>query len=182
MQLMEALIFLIRTVMGLYIMILLLRLLFQVVRADFYNPFSQMVVKLTSPLVMPLRRVIPPMGRIDSASLLLAIMFQVMLIFIVLGLKGVQVPALSYVIWAALGLVHRVIDLYTVALFLMVIISWVAPHSRNPVIGLAHQLTEPLLRPVRNAIPPMGGLDFSVMAVLMVLYVLGTFIIPGSPV
>jgi YggT family protein len=182
MQLMEALIFLVRTLAGLYIAILLLRLLFQLVRADFYNPLSQGIVKLTSPLVIPLRRILPSIRRIDTATLVLAIGFQMLLIAIILLLRGVGIPVVGLLWWTVLGLVQRVLDIYTFALILVVILSWVAPQSRSPAALLAYQLTEPLLRPVRNAVPPLGGLDFSVMIVLLAIYVLGAYILPPVPV
>lgn len=182
MQLMEALVFLIRTLVGLYIAVLLLRLLFQLVRADFYNPLSQAIVKLTTPLVVPLRRVLPSIKRLDTATLVLALGFQLLLMVIILLLRGHGLPLPWLLLWTFLGILHRVLDIYTFALFLMVILSWVAPHSRSPAALLAQQLTDPLLRPVRNAVPSVGGLDFSVMIVLLAIYVLGTFILPPVPV
>ena len=182
MQPMEALIFLIRIVVGLYITVLLLRMLFQLVRADFYNPASQAIVKVTSPLVMPLRRVLPPLGAVDSASLLLALLFQVVLLCVVLLLKGVELSWLAVGVWSLFGLLHRLIDIYTVALFVVVIVSWVAPHVYNPIVTLCNQLTNPLLRPIRSVVPPVGGLDFSVMIALLILYMMGAFFIPPSPV
>lgn len=183
MQLMEALIFLIRTIVGLYIIILLLRLLFQLVRADFYNPISRTIVQFTSPLVTPLRRVIPALGRVDTSTLLLAMVFQVLLIYVVLWLRGIPAPLLSLLYWSALELIHHLLDIFTFALFMIVILSWVAPYSRNPAALLAHQLTEPLVSPIRGKIPPVAGLDFSVMIVMMALYILSNFIIPpGIPI
>lgn len=182
MQLMEAVIFLIRTLAGLYIAVLLLRLLFQLVRADFYNPLSQAVVKLTTPLVIPLRRVLPSIGRVDTATLVLAIIFQALLMVSILLLRGHGIPLEGLALWTFLGILHRVLDIYTFALFLIVILSWVAPHSRSPIALLAQQLTDPLLRPVRNAVPAVGGLDFSVMIVLLAIYVLGAFILPPVPI
>jgi len=182
MQLMEAFIFLIRALVGAYITLLLLRLLFQLVRADFYNPISQAVVKLTSPLVIPLRRIMPSIGRVDTSSLLLAIVFQTLMVYVILLLKSFALPLWQVAWWSALDLLHRLLDIYTFALFFIVIISWVAPYSRNPAAVLAAQLTEPLLRPVRGRIPSVAGLDFSVMVVMLFLYVLSNFIIPGAPV
>jgi YggT family protein len=182
MQLMEAFIFLIRTLFGLYITILLLRLLFQLVRADFYNPISQAIVKLTTPLVIPLRRLLPAMGRIDTASLLLAIGFQALLVYIIFLLRNFPVPVLDIILWSILAMLHRILDIFTFALFIVVILSWVAPYSRSPVALLAFQLTEPLLRPVRGKIPPVAGIDFSVMIVMLMLYVIANFLIPGVPV
>jgi len=182
MQLMEAFIFLIRAIVGAYIILLLLRMLFQLVRADFYNPISQAIVKLTSPLVIPLRRLLPAIGRIDTSSLLLAIVLQTLMVYVILLLKSFALPLWQVAWWSALDLLHRVLDIYTFALFFIVIVSWVAPYSRNPAAVLAAQLTEPLLRPVRGRIPPVAGLDFSVMIVMLFLYVLSNFIIPGAPV
>jgi len=182
MQLMEALIFLIRALTGSYVVLLLLRLLFQLVRADFYNPISQAIVRLTSPLVIPLRRVMPALGRIDTSSLLLAILFQMVMVYVILWLEHFELPLWQVAWWSALDLLHRLLDIYTFALFFIVIVSWVAPYSRNPAAILAAQLTEPLLRPVRGRIPPVAGLDFSVMVVMLFLYVLDNFIIPGAPV
>jgi YggT family protein len=182
MQFMEALIFLIRTLAGLYIAILLLRLLFQLVRADFHNPLSQAIVKLTTPLVIPLRRLLPSLKRVDTATLMLALAFQCLLLVVILLLRGFDISLPTLLLWTVLGLLHRLLDIYTVALFLLVILSWVAPHSRSPIALLAHQLAEPLLKPVRNAVPPLAGLDFSVMFVLLTIYVLGAFILPPVPV
>jgi len=182
MQLMEALIFLIRTLVGLYIAVLLLRLLFQLVRADFYNPVSQAIVKLTTPVIIPLRRVLPSIKRVDTATLVLAVIFQALLLVAILLLRGHGIPVVVLLLWTLLGILHRLLDIYTFALFLVVILSWVAPHSRSPIASLAHQLTEPLLKPVRNAVPTVGGLDFSVMIVLLIIYVLGRFILPSVPI
>jgi len=79
-------------------------------------------------------------------------------------------------------LIHQVLDIYTFALFILVILSWVAPYSRTPVALLIHQLCDPLMRPVRRLLPPIGGLDFSVMVVMLIIYMLGRFIIPMGPV
>lgn len=182
MQLIEALIFIIRTLVGLYIVVLLLRLLFQLVRADFYNPLSQGIVKLTTPLVVPLRRLLPPIKRVDTATLVLAIIFQGLLIVSILLLRGVGISFAGIGWWTVLGLVHRVLDIYWVALLLIFVLSWVAPHSRSPAALLAHQLTEPLLKPVRNAVPAVGGLDFSVLIVWMAINILGAFILPPIPI
>lgn len=179
---MEALVFLIRTLFGLYISILLLRLLFQLVRADFYNPISQAIVKLTTPLVIPLRRFVPSIGRVDTASLLLAIGFQALMVYVIFLLRNYSTPVLDIILWSVLGLIHRILDIFTFALIIIVILSWVAPHSRSPAALLAFQLTEPLLKPVRGKIPPIAGLDFSVMIVLLALYMIGRFLIPGAPV
>jgi len=177
----SALVFLLQTVGGLYIAILLLRLLFQLIRADFYNPVSQAIVRLTSPLVQPLRRVIPAVGRIDSASLLLAFGFQCALIAVIAAVLQEEPGIPMLLLWSMLSLIHLVLDIYQFSLFFIVVLSWVAPYSRHPVALLAYQLTEPLLKPVRHLLPPLGGLDFSVMVVLMLIYILDKYLVPGTP-
>jgi len=157
-------------------------LLFQWVRADFYNPVSQAIVKVTSPLVLPLRRVVPSMGRIDTSSLLLAVFFEVALVFVLAMITSREPSPVEFVLWSVLNLLHNVLDIYTFALFFIVVLSWVSPYNRHPAALLAHQLADPLLRPVRNVIPPLAGLDFSVMIVLLGLYTLDHFIIPLSPI
>lgn len=181
-QLIAATIFLTHVLFGLYITILLLRLLFQLVRADFYNPLSQAIVKLTTPLVVPLRRMLPALGRIDTASLLLAFAFQMLMAYIIFLLREIPVALLDMLLWSVLALIHRVLDIFTFALFIVVILSWVAPYSRSPVALLATQLTEPLLKPVRGKIPPIAGIDFSVMVVLLFLYIIANILIPGTPI
>jgi YggT family protein len=181
MQLMAAFIFLLRTLAGLYIAILLLRMLFQWVRADFYNPVSQAIVKLTSPLVLPLRRVLPAMGRIDTSSLLLALAFQLLLVSVVALLEFGRLSVTQLLLWSILDLLHLLLEIYTFSLFFVVVLSWVSPYNRHPVALLAYQLTEPLLRPVRGKIPPLAGLDFSVMIVLMLIYMLDNYLIPSAP-
>lgn len=179
MQLTQAFIFLIRVLMGFYVTLLLLRMLLQLVRADFYNPLSQAIVKLTSPLVVPLRRVLPALGRIDSATLLLAFLVEMAMIYVVLLLQNFNMPMLDLLGWAALGVIHQTLNIFILALFVLVILSWVAPFSRSPGAVLIQQLTEPLVQPVRNALPPLGGFDFSVTFVLLFLYVIDSFIIPS---
>jgi YggT family protein len=176
---MEALIFLINTIGGLYITIVLLRLLLQLVKADFYNPLSQFILKATSPLVIPTRKIIPPIRYFDTATLLVALILQIILIATILLLVGQQPNPVTLIAIAGIALVHKVLDIYLVALLVVVILSWVAPYSRHPAALVVHQLTQPVVGPFRKAIPAMGGLDFSVMIVLLIIYVLRQFIVPS---
>lgn len=164
-----ALVFLIDTLLRLYTGVVLLRLLLQWVRADFYNPVSQAIVKLTNPLLRPLRRVVPALGRIDTASVVLALGVQavnvvarVLLAGGVPGAGGVAVLAVSACLDVLLGL-------WMLALLALFIASWVAPYQRNPALALLDAISEPLLRPIRNVLPPLGGLDFSMMVALLAL-------------
>ena len=170
---MSILVMLIDTLGGLFVMAILLRFLLQLVKADFYNPISQAIVKITSPFLTPLRRIIPGVGGYDIASLVLA--FVVQAIFIVLKMKliGYMVfPPAAILTQSLISVVRVLLDLYTFSLFIIVIASWVAPHSYNPGLMLLRQLTEPLCGAVRRFIPPVGGLDFSVMVILFVIMLL----------
>ncbi|EIO0016202.1 YggT family protein [Escherichia coli] len=153
---MNTLTFLLSTVIELYTMVLLLRIWMQWAHCDFYNPFSQFVVKVTQPIIGPLRRVIPAMGPIDSASLLVA--------YILSFIKAIvlfKVVTFLPIIWIA-GLL---------ILLVMAIMSWVS-QGRSPIEYVLIQLADPLLRPIRRLLPAMGGIDFSPMILVLLLYVI----------
>ncbi len=156
------LIYLIQTLLSLYLVAMLLRFLLQLVRADFYNPISQFVVKITNPLVVPLRRVVPGYAGVDTASLLLAVLLQVAGIAVVAFIRfGTIPPPVPLLLGGLLGVVALLVQMYFFALLAMIILSWVAQGSRHPAIHLLYQITEPLMAPMRKLLPPMGGLDFS---------------------
>ena len=173
---MQAVLFLIDTAFSLYLMVVILRLWLQLARADFYNPFSQFVVKATNPLVLPLRRLIPSIGSLDSATLVLAygIMLAKMLLMQLLG-QG-QVALGASLIFAAVLLVKEILTLLFWILVVRALLSWFS-QGRSPVELVMHQLTEPVLRPVRRIIPPIGGLDLSVLVVLVGLQFLNILFI-----
>ena len=165
---MKTLTFLLSTVIELYTMVVLLRVWMQWARCDFYNPFSQFVVKATQPIVGPLRRIIPAMGPIDSASLLVA--------FILCVIKAIvlfMVITFQPIIWisALLILLKTIGSLIFWVLLLMAVMSWVS-QGRSPVEYVLMQLADPLLRPIRNLLPSMGGIDFSPMVLVLLLYVI----------
>jgi len=164
---MKTLTFLLSTVLELYTMALLLRVWMQWARCDFYNPFSQFVVKITQPVVGPLRRIIPAKGPIDSSSLLVAFILSVIKAIVLF-----MVITFQPIIWiaAVLILVKTVGLLIFWVLLVMAIMSWVS-QGRSPVEYALIQLAEPLLRPIRNLLPSMGGIDFSPMILVLLLYV-----------
>ena len=138
----EILGYLIQTALSLYMVAMLLRFLLQLVKADFYNPISQFLVKITNPLVIPLRRIIPGIGGLDLASLLLAVLLQVLAIVALMLLNGLGMPnPLLLVVWSILGIVGLLVNIYFFALLAMIILSWVAAGSGNPAIALLHQIT-----------------------------------------
>ena len=161
--------FLVQTLFGLYILIVMLRFLLQMVRADFYNPVSQFIVKATGPVLTPLRRLIPGVAGIDLAAIVLMLVLKVVELYLRLALGG-QSGAFPGIFLVALSeLVSLGIDVFFFAIIIQVIISWVNPGAYNPVTSLIHSLTEPVLAPARRVIPPMGGLDLSPIAAIIVL-------------
>ncbi len=169
----EILAYLIQTLLSLYLVAMLLRFLLQLVRADFYNPISQFLVKITNPVVTPLRRIIPGYGGMDLASLLLALLLQVLAIVTLLMLYGAGTPNIGLLlVWSALGLVGLLVNIYFFALLAMIILSWIAPGSNHPAIHLIYQLTEPVMAPFRKLLPPMGGMDFSPILLFILINVI----------
>ncbi|UZK02541.1 YggT family protein [Venatoribacter cucullus] len=170
---------LINTIGSLALLIVLLRFLLQLVRADFYNPISQMIVKLTSPLLNPLRRVIPGFGGLDIASLLLAYGIQIVtmaLILLVAGM-GKDIPWANLLVWAPLGLFGLLLKIYFWGLIITVIASWIAPNSYNPALILINQILEPVVRPIRAKMPDLGGIDLSPIVVFLLIQVLEIIVI-----
>jgi YggT family protein len=171
-------IFLIQTLFGLYILAVLLRFLLQMVRADFYNPISQFLVKATNPPLKVMRRIIPGLGGIDLSSLILAWLLKSIEILLILLVSGGAVNLLAPLLWAIPLLVELVINIYLFGILIQVILSWVSPGNYNPAVGLLYSLTSPLLRPAQKLLPPMGGLDLSPMLVMIGLVLLKMLLLP----
>lgn len=162
--------FLIDVLFGLYIGALMLRLFLQWVRADFYNPLSQAIVKVTNPVLRPLRRFIPAVGRIDSASVVLIVGLQMLNIWLSLLVANGITGGIAGITGIAIAeLLAKTTYLFMFGLIVQVIASWVAPGAYNPALSLLDSITEPVLRPLRRLIPPVGGLDLSPMAALVLL-------------
>lgn len=162
-----------------YLTIVLLRFLLQLARADFYNPICQFAVKATNPLLRPLRRIIPGWGGIDGAALVLAVLIQALTFVLILTALSKGFPAinpLTLLAWAALTVLGLIVKIYFWSVLAVVIVSWIAPGSPHPAIQLVAQLTEPIMRPVRNVMPSIGGLDLSPIAVFLILNVVSVMI------
>jgi YggT family protein len=172
------LVFLVQILFGLYVLAVLLRFLFQLVRADFYNPISQFIVRITKPLLNPLRRMIPGYRGWDFAALVLAWLVQAVELGIIMALNGHGILPLPALVLAVPELVDLVINIFLVALFIQVILSWVSPGQYNPAVGLTYSLTQPLLGPVQRRMPNMGGIDLSPMVVMLGLYLLKMLLLP----
>jgi YggT family protein len=158
---------------SIYITIVIVRFILQLVRADFYNPLSQFIVRITNPLLMPLRKVIPGFFGIDIASIVLALLLQMTSLTLLDLVHGEGLPLiLSLFIDSIKALVSLVINLYLFALIVIAVVSWIAPNGHNPAVALLSSIVEPLLKPIRNAVPSSGGLDFSVMIALLIILIL----------
>ncbi len=172
------LVFLVQTIFGLYAAAVLLRFLLQVIHADFYNPVSQFIVKITSPLLNPLRRIVPASGKLDLASLVLAWLVKAVEVFLVLLISAGSFNPLGALPWAIPELVDLTLSIFTWAIIIQVILSWVAPGNYNPAASLINQLVEPLMAPARRLIPPIGGLDLSPMVVIIGLMLIRMLLMP----
>jgi len=170
--------FLISTLFSLYILAVMLRFLLGMVRADFYNPISQFLVKITNPLLIPLRKIIPGAGKIDVAAIILMLLLQLIMLAIIVALRGVTPPLLGLLLTAIGTLVILAINVFLFAIIVQVIISWVNPGSYNPVNGLLSSLTAPVMRPIQRLLPPMSGIDLSPLFALIGLQVLKMLIQP----
>ncbi|KGD74919.1 membrane protein [Tatumella morbirosei] len=179
---MYTLTFLVKTVIDLYVMVLLLRIWMQWARCDFYNPLAQFIVKLTQPVIRPLRRIIPAMGPIDTASLVLALVLTIIKFpLLMLIQSGGFVIGLSNVLIGVLSLLKAAGNLVFWVILIRSLMSWVS-QGRSPIDYVLVQLTEPLMAPVRRILPAMGGIDFSAMVVILILYALnylGMDLFPG---
>ncbi|EMM2264778.1 YggT family protein [Pseudomonas aeruginosa] len=174
-----AAIYILQTLGSLYLLIVLLRFILQLVRADFYNPLSQFIVRATKPLLNPLRRIIPGFGGIDLASLVLAILIQLVLMILILMLMGYGVGGfiMQLLIWSIIAVTSLFLKVFFFALIISVILSWVAPGSYNPGAQLVNQICEPLLMPFRKLLPSLGGLDLSPIFAFLALKLIDMLVI-----
>ena len=173
----DAAIFIIQTLGSLYLLIVLMRFILQLVRANFYNPLCQFVVKATQPLLKPLRRVIPSLFGLDMSSLVLALLLQILLFVVILMLNGYQAFTVLLLPWGLIGIFSLFLKIIFWSMIISVILSWVAPGSRSPGAELVYQITEPVLAPFRRLIPNLGGLDISPIFAFIALNLLDRFVI-----
>jgi len=172
------LVFLIQVIFGAYIMVVMLRFLLQLVKADFYNPVSQFVIKVTSPPLRPLRRIIPGIGGVDISSIVLMWMLKSLELALIMVIGGLGTSLLPALAWSIPELISLFINVFLFAILIQVIVSWVNPGGYNPIIGLLNSITEPLLGPARRIVPPISGLDLSPMLVMIGLMLLKMLLLP----
>ncbi|MEY2908056.1 MAG: hypothetical protein RLZZ602_579, partial [Pseudomonadota bacterium] len=161
------------TIVSIYLVLVVLRGLLQAAKADFYNPISQFIVRATNPPLIVLRKVIPAGRRFDFSAVVLALLVQIIGLIAVIMLSGFLPPnPLTVSLWAVLGVVGLVVNVYLFAMIAMIVVSWVAPGSRHPAVTLVYQITEPVMGPVRALLPSMGGLDFSPIVIFILINVI----------
>ena len=185
----DALGFIVGTLLNLYAMIVALRFVMQSVRADYYNPIAQFVVKATDPLLGPLRRTIPSVAGYDTASLLLAwaVLVVKFLAFSSLGLGaapaiGTALPVSGVGIASLLGLalvdlVYLMFNIFIFSLVIQALLSWLPNAGNSPIAGLLQGITRPVLTPIRRFVPPLGGLDLSSLVAIIGLFALRGFVV-----
>lgn len=172
------LIFLIDTLFSLYILAVVLRFLLQWTNADFYNPVSQFLVKLTHPPLKLMRRYIPSVGRIDTASLVFAALLQMVADFSILAIKGLMIGFPALMILSLTQLISLFINVFIFAIFARAILSWFDPGHYNAASSILYSLTEPVLAVCRRILPDMGGIDLSPLVGLVLLQLAKMMILP----
>lgn len=163
----NAAIYLINIISQLYIGLVLLRFLMQWARADFYNPLAQFIVRVSNPLLRPLRRFVPSVLGLDVASILLALVLQIITFVLITGIQG-QLGAVSWGVMLSLStvmLMLLVLHIYLAAAFLLFVVSWLAPHNDSPLTLLVYQLIKPLTSRIRQYVPSFYGMDFSLVVI-----------------
>jgi len=174
----DPIIFIIDTLFSLYILAVLLRFLLQWCGADFYNPISQFLVKVTHPPLRILRRFVPSIGKIDTSSLVLVLSLQMLADFSILLLKGVTINIGALTILSITQLISLLINVFIFAVFARALLSWMNPGAFNAAESILATLTEPLLDICRKVIPNLGGMDLSPLAALLLLQLAKMVILP----
>lgn len=166
---------LLSTLLGLYTSVVLLRVWLQATRADFYNPLSQFVVKVTQPILGPLRKILPRFGRWDLAGIILAFVVSYVQVFLYTYLQGGEIIVNQFLINGLSNLLTSAYYLLFGVLILRAILSWVS-QGNNPIQYFTIQLTEPILSPIRRVIPPIGGIDLSILVLILGLQFIFSYI------
>jgi YggT family protein len=174
----DALTFIFRTLLDLYIITFLLRFILQWIRADFRNPLTQFILKITNPLVIPARRLIPAAGGIDTATLVIVILLELLMTIVMINLACVGAPSIVQILMlTTLRLIYLTMRIYLFIILIYVILGWVSPGSYNPAVNLLAAIAEPILKPLRRIIPSIGGLDLSPLFALIGIQAL-TMVLP----
>lgn len=172
--------FIIDTLFSFALYIVLIRFWMQWARANFRNDFGQFIIKVTNPVVVPIRRVVPSIGKIDTATVIFAVaiaLVKVLALQFIFGGGFNNVSALKALSVAIAIVLDSSIYVFLGAIIIGIIASWVSPGSYHPILSIAHSIGEPILAPARRIIPAMGGIDFSPMLVFLALRVFQMLVI-----
>lgn len=170
--------FLVDTLFSLYIMAVMLRFLLQWSRADFYNPLSQFLLRITQPVLQPLRRFIPSWGGIDIAAIVLMVVLQIIALSLLMTIAGVT-PRVDYLLLRTPAeLISLLLNVYLIAIVVRAILSWISPNDYNPATTVLLGLTEPVIRPFRAVLPDLGGIDLSPLAAIVAIQVVKMLVLP----
>ena len=173
--------FLVDALVGLALYVVLLRFWMQWVRAEFRNPIGQFLITTTNPVVIPLRKVLPSIGLIDTATVVLALLVAAVKITLLVLIHGAVPPALNLLIYSVVEVLRCSLYLFFAAIIVSIIASWVNPYSAHPLVRVAQQIAEPLMAPFRRLIPPIAGLDISPIFVFIVLQLALQFLNQSCP-
>ena len=166
----DATIYLANVVLGSYGFIIMIRLVLQLVEADFYNPICKAIHSITNPVLKPVRAFLPHFKRIDSASLLMVIVFEIIAVWFTLKLKSSINPSLLGLIVLSLGTtLGEFVRIFTWSIIIQAFLSWIAPDPRNPIVSVLHSITAPILSKARTVLPSTPGVDFSPIIALVAL-------------
>lgn len=178
----QALYFIVKTLTQLFLLLLLLRFWLPLLRADFRNPVAQGILRFTSPLVVPLRRILPSVGRVDTATVLVTFVIQFLVVVVLLALVRRMADPLTIAVVSLIELAILSLNLFFFVILIRIIMSWVAPNNYNPVTALLFTVSEPILRPFRRLIPSVGGLDISPIFAIILLQALVIFLRTLKPI
>jgi YggT family protein len=169
----EAIRYIVGALLWLTVFAFLMRVILQLARADFRNPIAQAVVRVTNPLVLPLRRLLPPLRKLDLASIVAVLLVELAASAILLSLGGLGLPSAGVLLhFAIIDLTVKLLQFYLAAILIYALLSWIAPGAYSPAGAVLASICEPILAPVRRVIPPIGGLDLSALFVLIGLQAL----------
>ena len=177
-----ALYYIVKTLTQLFIMLLVLRFWLPMLRADFRNPLAQGILRITSPVIIPVRRFIPSIGRLDTATVVVAFVIQFLTVVLLLVISRHMVETGPIVVTTLIELMTLSLYLFFYVILIQVILSWVAPHVHNYAVALLETLAEPVLRPFRRAIPQIGGIDISPVFALILLQAAVIFLQTLKPI
>jgi len=173
---MRALIYIIDALSMLITFVFLLRFWLPWFGADFRNPIAQGILQATSPVINPLRRIVPSIGRVDTATVLIALFVQAGTAILIMSLAGVPIVAKYVAVSSVFKLIYLSLRLFMFAIVIRIVLSWIAPHTHNPATALLANMTDPLLKPFRRYIPPLGGFDISPIFAIIALGALGVLL------